>query len=331
MPTRGPNGTQSEVPSLLIASRARSVIRVRSTLTPATYVRVTRLALWSLVVIVVTGAAVRLTGSGLGCSDWPNCTSERFVPEREFHGLVEFINRMFTGVVSLAVIAAVLASLLRDPQRRDLSRLSWGLVIGVLAQIVLGGITVLSHLRPEVVMGHFLLSMVLVANAVVLHHRAGLDDGLVAARQMRRSLDRSWSLALVALSSVVVVLGTVVTAAGPHAGDEDVERLGVDLVWAARIHGVSVWLLLGSIAWFAYTRSRAGSPHRPTTVRLEQFVILVLAQGTIGYVQYFNDTPALLVGLHIVGACAVWISVLRLALSADTAAADRSSQELQLT
>lgn len=316
---------------MLIALRARSVDDVRNSLTPATYARVARLALWSLVVIVVTGAAVRLTGSGLGCSDWPNCSAERFVPEKEFHGLVEFINRLFTGAVSLAVIASVLASLLRSPRRSDLTKLSWGLVVGVIAQIVLGGITVLTHLRPEVVMAHFLLSMVLVANAVVLHHRAGLGDEAVAKRQTSRtSNDRSWSLILVAITSVVVVLGTVVTAAGPHAGDEEVERLGVDLGWAARVHGASVWLLLATIVWFAYTRTRSGSPHRPTTIRLEQFVLVVLAQGTIGYVQYFNDTPALLVGLHIVGACTVWISVLRLALHADDAATDdHDIQELQ--
>jgi len=253
------------------------------------------------------------------------------VPEREFHGLVEFINRMFTGAVSIAVIAAVLASRVRAPSRRDLTRLSWGLVVGVLAQIVLGGITVLTHLRPEVVMSHFLLSMVLVANAVVLQHRAGLADDVVAQRPpFRSSSDRSWSLLLVAISAVVVVLGTVVTASGPHAGDEEVARLGVDLGWAARIHGASVWVLLATIVWFAYARTKVADTHRPTTVRLEQFVLVVLAQGTIGYVQYFNDTPALLVGLHIVGACAVWISVLRLALFADDAAAgSRDVRELQ--
>ncbi|MDG2261190.1 MAG: COX15/CtaA family protein [Actinomycetota bacterium] len=307
---------------------------MQRTLTPATYVRVTRLALWSLVVIVVTGAAVRLSGSGLGCSDWPTCTSERFVPEREFHGLVEFINRMFTGAVSMAVIAAVLASQLRATKRKDLTRLSWGLVVGVVAQIVLGGVTVLTHLRPEIVMAHFLLSMVLVANAVLLQHRAGTPDEVIAGRASKRSShDRTWAMRLMVLSSITVVLGTVVTAAGPHAGDEEVERLSVDLGWVARIHGASVWLLLAAIVWFAYIRSRFDTtPHRPTTVRLEQFVLVVLAQGTIGYVQYFNDTPALLVGLHIVGACTVWISVLRLVLFADDAAADnRDLQELQRT
>jgi cytochrome c oxidase assembly protein subunit 15 len=286
------------------------------TITPQRYRTITRIALWSLVVIVVSGAAVRLTGSGLGCSDWPNCSAERFVPEREFHGLVEFVNRMFTGAVSVAVILAVLASRFRQPRRRDLTILSWGLVVGVLIQIVLGGITVLTHLRPEIVMAHFLLSMVLVLNAVVLEHRAGNDDAMMAKRgEPRHSFDQTWARSLVGLTALVVFLGTMVTAAGPHAGDEEVERLGVDLGTVARIHGASVWVLLASLAVFFVVR-RSRDPDAAATRRLEQFALVVLAQGTIGYVQYFNDTPALLVGLHIVGACAVWISIIRLALLA---------------
>src|SRR4051794_4357467 len=143
-----------------------------------------------LAVIVVTGAAVRLTGSGLGCPEWPNCDTGHLTPHGDtgYHGLVEFVNRMFTGLVSIAVIVAVLASLRRTPRRRDLTLLSLGLVGGVLAQIVLGGLTVIYGLSPPWVMAHFLVSMVLVATAVVLHHRAGIDGATrpaVSERTMR--------------------------------------------------------------------------------------------------------------------------------------------------
>ncbi|MDP1804751.1 MAG: COX15/CtaA family protein, partial [Acidimicrobiales bacterium] len=141
------------------------------TLSPPAYRRVTLFALLALAFIVVTGGAVRLTGSGLGCPDWPTCAENRVVAPWEYHAMVEFVNRTITGLVSMAVMLAVLGSLVRRPRRRDLLWLSVGLVAGVLGQIVLGGLTVLFHLTPGFVMAHFLLSMVLIANAVVLHHR----------------------------------------------------------------------------------------------------------------------------------------------------------------
>ncbi|HVF15087.1 MAG TPA: COX15/CtaA family protein [Acidimicrobiales bacterium] len=146
-------------------------------LSPAAYQRVTLVALVALAFIVVSGAAVRLTGSGLGCPDWPTCADGRVVAPLEFHPMVEFVNRAVTGLVSLGVILAVLGSLRRQPRRRDLTRLSLGLVAGVIGQIILGRFTVTFELRPGFVMAHFLLSMVLLANAVVLHHHAGRPPG----------------------------------------------------------------------------------------------------------------------------------------------------------
>ncbi len=146
---------------------------------PSRYHKITLAAVAALAIIVVTGAAVRLTGSGLGCTDWPNCTDDRLVAPLEFHPMVEFVNRLFTGVVSVAVAAAVLGAYRRTPFRADLVRWSWGLVAGVVAQIVWGGLTVWSHLHPAVVSGHFLISMVLMWNAVTLAHRAGIADNAV--------------------------------------------------------------------------------------------------------------------------------------------------------
>ncbi|HEX2576394.1 MAG TPA: COX15/CtaA family protein, partial [Aquihabitans sp.] len=141
--------------------------RLREPLTPARYRRITVVALVLLILIVVTGAGVRLTGSGLGCTDWPNCTEERFVADRgDVHAMVEFVNRLITGLVSAAVALAVLGSLRRAPRRRDLTWLSLGLVAGVLAQIALGAVVVLTHLNPWLVQGHFVLSMLLVLDAV---------------------------------------------------------------------------------------------------------------------------------------------------------------------
>ena len=142
-------------------------------LSPWAYRRITLIALLALAFIIVTGGAVRITGSGLGCPDWPTCADGRIVAEQSFHPMVEFVNRVITGIVSLAVILAVLGSLVRRPRRPDLIVLSLGLVLGIVAQIVLGGETVKHDLAPPYVMAHFLLSLLIVWDAVVLHHRAG--------------------------------------------------------------------------------------------------------------------------------------------------------------
>ena len=169
------------------------------------------------------------------------------MPEADFHGWVEFGNRLLTGLVSVAVIGAVLGSMVRRPRRRDLEAWSWGLVAGVVAQVLLGGIVVLSHLNPWLVLGHFALSMVLVANAVLLHHRAGdhgRKDGPATARVRRLTV------ALVGLAMVVLATGTLVTGSGPHAGsrDDPIERLPLVVSEAARLHGSIVVLLLMLVA-----------------------------------------------------------------------------------
>jgi len=285
------------------------------------YRSITRFALWSQVVIVMTGASVRLTGSGLGCPDWPNCTEGRFVPERDIHGLIEFVNRLFTGVVSLAVVLAVLGSLKLSTPRRDLNLLAWGLVAGVIGQVLLGRITVLSGLAPEIVMAHFLLSIVLITTAVVLHHRSGLDGHAPRAPETAPHNDKAWVRVIGALTGVAVFTGTVVTAAGPHAGNESAPRLDVDLPAAARLHGaIVVCLLVVSVTFMVMLRRRvatdSGANNAAHALKgpMGVFVVAVTAQGAIGYIQYFNNTPALLVGFHILGACLVWIAVVRLAL-----------------
>lgn len=279
---------------------------------PRAYQRITLIALVALVFIIVTGAAVRLTGSGLGCSDWPTCENNKIVAPLEYHALVEFVNRMITGVVSVAVILAVLGSLGRVPRRRDLTRWSLGLVAGVLAQIILGGITVRTHLTPPIVMAHFLLSIVLVWNAVVLHDRAGHDGsvGTPVVSERIRWLGR----ALVAVAGVVLFAGTVVTGTGPHGGDEEVERLSFDITEVVRIHSLSAWVFLVLAVWTLFELTRSGAP-KVVNRRAAELVAMIVAQGALGYLQYSMSVPPGLVLIHVFGSVLVWIAALRLTLS----------------
>lgn len=299
----------------------------RFTVSPAGYRRITLVALFTQAFIVVSGGAVRLTGSGLGCPDWPTCAEGRITAPLETHALIEFVNRTVTGALSVIVIVAVLAALRRRPYRRDLVWLAVGLVFGMIGQIVLGGLVVLFDLFPPLVMGHFVLSMVLVANSVVLHHRAAQADGPDAATAgdggsggggPTLRLLASW---LVVWSAVVLGLGTVVTGSGPHAGSHEgqlVERLPFAVRDVSRIHAVAVWILLAltlSTLWRAW-RDRA-----PADVRARGGVLLTVlfAQGAIGYLQYFTDVPALLVAIHMAGATALWVAVLRFRLGLSSA------------
>ncbi|HKA94117.1 MAG TPA: COX15/CtaA family protein, partial [Acidimicrobiia bacterium] len=228
----------------------------RLRLTPAQYRRVTLVAAVLLAAIIVTGSAVRLTGSGLGCPDWPNCEPGRLTPyaANDFHAMVEFVNRTVTGLVSLAVVVAVLGSLVRVPRRTDLLLLSVGLVAGVIVQIVLGKLVVEKLLSPPWVMSHFLVSMALLADALVLYRRAGQPDGGFA-RPAVPIVARSvlWmSRVLVLAATVVVVTGTVVTGSGPHSGDvpgtaQRATRLDLYVPDVARVHGTSAMVLLALV------------------------------------------------------------------------------------
>lgn len=294
-------------------------------ITPSGYRRVTALAVFALYVIIVTGGVVRLTGSGLGCPDWPTCANGRYVAPLEFHRAVENINRLITGLVSVAVVVAVLGSLWRRPRRTDLIVLSLGLVAGVIGQIVLGGLVVLSHLFPPFVMGHFVLSLLILWCALVLHHRAGAVPGDDAGSgadpsgpeppSLPPNVIKMSRLLLVAVG-VVVVLGTVVTGSGPHPGSNGtqvVDRLPLSLHDAARLHGVAVLFLIAGTVAFVRLLMSAGAP-RSSLRRAEVFTGLLVAQAGVGYVQYFTRLPALLVAVHVAGAAAVWAGAVWLSL-----------------
>lgn len=277
------------------------------TISPERYRKITIAALAALAIIIVTGASVRLTNSGLGCDDWPNCSSERLIDVSSKHAAIEQLNRFFTGVVGIAVIAAVLGSFIRaGERRRDLVRLSAWLVVGVIANAVLGGITVLVDLHPIAVQGHLLLSMATIVGGTVLVRRASEPDGVLRRRVVTETTQRlTW--ALFGVACVAIVTGTIVTGAGPHAGDENAERLDIAIPTAARIHGVTVVatiVIALAIAW--RIRNHADDRHHLTNV-LSSWIFVGLVQAALGYTQYFNGVPALLVGLHVAGAILVML------------------------
>jgi heme a synthase len=299
----------------------RSLSSDAVTISPGRYRAITVGALVGLMVIVVTGAAVRLTGSGLGCRDWPRCSDQRLIDVSTGHAAIEQLNRMFTGLVAVAVIAAVLGSLWRQPRRRDLTLLSLGLVAGVVGQIVLGGVTVLVDLHPLAVQAHFLLSMILVTDAVVLVHRAGEpDEGSRARGVTPISARLAWLLAVA--TGVALVTGTVVTGAGPHAGDEEARRFDVPISDAARVHGISVTVALLLAVGLAIVLSRHDADRQHLQAPLSTWIFVGLLQAAVGYTQYFNDVPPLLVGIHVAGATLLWAMTVRLVLATQVVAVE---------
>ncbi|HEX9548710.1 MAG TPA: COX15/CtaA family protein [Acidimicrobiales bacterium] len=292
-------------------------------LSPLAYRRITLLAVWALGFIIITGGLVRITGSGLGCPNWPTCSHGHVVPPWRYHQWVEFGNRVVTGAVSVAVILAVLGSMVRTPRRRDLSLLSWGLVLGVLAQIVLGGLAVQHQLAPPYVMGHFLLSMLLLWDAIALHHRATQPDG-PADRDDRADPtgparvvvtgEQVVMARLVQLTAgLVILLGTVVTSTGPHGGDPKAKRLSYSLHDVARLHGSAVVLFCALTVITLWSMVRGGAP-ASVIKRGEALLLVLIAQGGVGYLQYFTGVPAWLVGIHIALAASVWAATIRFTL-----------------
>ncbi len=284
------------------------------TVSPSLSHRLNVLALVLTALIVVTGGAVRLTGSGLGCSDWPSCSAGHLTPALQFHGLVEFGNRLVTVVLVIAVGAAFLGSAFRSPRRRDLMWLSGGLVAGVLAQAVLGGIVVYTKLNPYVVMVHFFATMLLLVDAVVLVHRCTRDYTPGSARLLvPRPLIRLY-YGLLALLALVIAAGTAVTGAGPHAGDASgqqiAKRIPIALRDMAELHSSLALLLIGVTVGLAVALHIGEVPER---VRRSGRILLavMVAQAAVGYTQYFTHLPALLVEVHLLGATVLVIGAVQ--------------------
>lgn len=292
------------------------VARLRSfTVTPERYAQFARFALWALALIVLTGAAVRVTGSGLGCPTWPKCTDKNLYTQLNTHGVIEFGNRVLTSVVTFAVVAAFVLAFKRRPYRRDLVRLAALLPLGVVAQIVLGGFTVRYDLRPGFVMSHYLLSMLILVGAVTLDWRAHHEPDALPVTTDRLL---GWGIrALIALGAITIFAGTAATAAGPHAGGagtgDVIKRLyfkgGETLHYVISQHAkfATALGLLAVALWFlARQRGASADQRRALTV----VCVLLAVQGVIGAVQYHYKLPAEIVWVHVAVAAGTWVALL---------------------
>jgi heme a synthase len=314
------------------------------TLTPAQYAIVAYVALGALTLIVLTGAAVRLTGSGLGCPTWPKCYGNVY-PPLNTHAVIEFSNRLLTAPVSIAAGLAWVGALRRRPYRRDLAWLAALLPLGVIGQAILGGLTVRGALDYGWVMGHFALSMLILAAATALAWRAGRSsvgrepdeesaerspDGALDSRGAREPASRTlvWSVrALVGLGALTIFAGTAATAAGPHAGGaagQKINRLDFDgrgtMDFVIHRHGeIALAFGLAALAvwWLAHNRRTAGSVLRRSLTAL---CILLALQGAVGLDQYETHLPTELVWVHVALACLTWLAVLWAACAAGSPA-----------
>jgi cytochrome c oxidase assembly protein subunit 15 len=312
------------------------------TVTPSQYARAAYVALGALTLIVLSGAAVRLTGSGLGCPDWPKCYGNAY-PPLNAHAVIEFSNRLITGPVAIAAGAAWLLAIRRRPYRRDLVWLGALLPLGVVGQAVLGGFTVRGALDYGWVMGHFALSMLIILAATVLAWRAtheprelehALDQNGNGRPATAAAPDRTLILslrALVALGALTIFAGTAATAAGPHAGGspgQKINRLNFDgrstMDFVIHRHGeIALAFGLAALAVWWLARSRAAS----ALVRrsLTGLCLLLALQGVVGLDQYATHLPAELVWVHVALACGAWLAALWAACAAGTLAPRRAT------
>jgi cytochrome c oxidase assembly protein subunit 15 len=254
------------------------------------------------ILIVVTGGVVRLTASGLGCPTWPRCSDKSFVPHQELglHGAIEFGNRMVTFLLAAVAIATFVAALKYG--RRSVVRLSVVLALGVPAQALVGGVTVLTDLNPWIVAFHLLVSMAMIQVAVILLRRLREGDGAPVPTVpdplvwlARTTFVAGWA---------VLYLGTVVTGSGPHAGDIDAPRNGLDPAALSQLHTDAVFLLVGLTVGSLFALRAVSAPARAVRAA-GTLLVIELAQGLVGFVQYFTGLPVVLVGFHLLGSALV--------------------------
>lgn len=279
--------------------------------------------------IVLTGATVRLTASGLGCPTWPECVAGSIAPTSEqteaFHKYIEFGNRLLTFVLLIVAIASLIAVFKHNQERkqaghnkrRSLTILALAILVGIFLQAILGGITVLTGLHPLIVAAHFMVSIGLITVATVLLVRAQEPNDTPVTLQVAKPIAIGMRIQLW-LALTVIVLGTLVTGSGPHAGDtNDIVRLGFEFREITTAHAALVWLFLGLTSGLLVALH---STTAPKTVTEQAWLVLGIcfAQGIVGYTQFFNGLPWGLVAIHVLGACVLWIYTVRFYLSRNT-------------
>ena len=281
----------------------------RSGVSPRTFLRLAQAAVGLVALNIVSGAAVRLTDSGLGCPDWPTCSRRSLTPPLSFHPVVEFTNRVVVVLLCIGVALALAGAIARAPRRRDLVWLSGGLLAGVIGEAVLGGIVVYSHLNPYVVMVHFSVGVALLTDAVVLALRAGREPGTGPAVAKVPGTTVTLARLVLVFLALAVVAGTATTGSGPHAGGKGAKRIPVALADMARVHSGIVIVVVALTLVVLYSLERSGAP-ASVLARGRALLGATVVQGTVGYAQYFSHLPALLVGVHVLGATLVWSAVL---------------------
>lgn len=270
--------------------------------------------------IVVTGGAVRLTGSGLGCPTWPQCTPGSYTPvphqaQGKVHSWIEFGNRLLTFLLVVAILAAIVGAIKWGRNRPDskiVGLLAAAQFFGLVAQIIVGGISVLTHLNPIAVSAHFLISILLIASTISLRQRM-LNSPRVELQVLTRTMGR----VILALSFIVINLGIVVTGSGPHAGDIMAKRFKFDVRTISWLHADSVIALISLTfgCWILIKAIEKDAAKELAAKKIGLFLAICLGQGFIGYTQYFTGVPELLVGAHLLGSTLVWGAIWSFAYS----------------
>lgn len=286
----------------------------RVTLSPRALRWATTSALIVSILIIFTGGVVRVTGSGLGCPTWPSCNPGSLPPTgvMGIHGIIEFSNRVFSAFIAVPVAWVIIAARLQKPRERSLTRLAWSQFWLVVANAIAGGITVLAGLNAWVVAMHFVLAIALLTTTTLTWHRVHEKSQTTTADVS--SLSRRLSWAIVAVSLVLILVGTLVTGSGPHSGDSaEVKRMPLDWTALTIIHGMlgAAVLILAIALWVALRKEPSATLAR---FRVVAFIVVVVVQGGIGVTQALDSLPGLLVAIHLLGAAIVWVGVLRVLL-----------------
>ncbi|MDA8355932.1 MAG: COX15/CtaA family protein [Actinomycetota bacterium] len=301
------------------------------TVSPAAFRRLAIASLVMVVLIVVTGAAVRLTGSGLGCADWPDCFRGHLTPPLRFHSLIEFGNRMVTVLLTIVVGLTFLAAVFRQPRRRDLIWLSGGLVGGILLEAVMGGIVVYTKLNPYVVMVHFLAALPLVVDAVVLLHRCSRDYRPGSGRRLVPDPFVWLARGMVVLLAIVLAAGSATTGAAPDGGSAQgqvaAKRIPVSLRSLAELHASLAIMLVGFVLAMVVALHAVDVPERVRRAG-RILVVTLMFQAVVGYTQYFTHLPALLVEVHVAGATVLVVGTVQFLLALTHHPSERLEQSV---
>ncbi len=281
--------------------------RARFTMSLRRYRQIAIVTVAGVCFLTIAGAVVRLTGSGLGCDDWPNCNNERFIDVSSGHAAIEQINRLVSGLVGIPTLLMAIGAFRVRPARRGLKIPSIVVLVSILGNGVVGGLAVRGDLHPFLVQSHFLLAMVSIGFGLWAIHRARPEPVLQRSSVGLPTQLTGLFVLLGALMAAALATGTVVTGAGPHAGDETARRYGFDISTVAEIHSVTVWVAVAAFLVLVMTLRRDPALYRRLSRNVSTWMFIAVVQGGIGYLQYFNDIPAALVAAHVAGATALWV------------------------